>query len=79
VKRQSVIINFVPDKLDPLVTEELVRLGVNPIATIPLDEQVYEYDLRLKSLLDLPDTSKAVRAVNALMAKLVKTEGIHMK
>jgi len=79
VKRQLVIINFVPTKLDPLVTEELDRLGIDFIATIPLDEEVYDYDLKLKSLLDLPDTSKAVRAVNDLMAKLFKTEEIHMK
>ncbi len=70
VKRQSVIINFAPTKLDPLVTEELSRLGIDPAATIPLDEEVYEYDLKLKPLLDLPDTSKAARAVNDLMAKL---------
>ena len=71
VKRQSVIINFAPTKLDPLVSEELARLGIDPIATIPLDGEVYEYDLKLKPLLDLPDTSKAVRAVNKLMAKLL--------
>jgi len=71
VKRQSVIINFVPSKLDPLVTKELEKLGINPAATIPLDEEVYEYDLKLKPLLDLPDTSKAVRAVSDLMAKIL--------
>ena len=76
VKRQLVIINFVPTKLDPLVTEELDRLGIDPIATIPLDEEVYGYDLKLKSLLDLPDTSEAVKAVNDLMTKLLKTEKI---
>jgi CO dehydrogenase maturation factor len=71
VKRQSVVINYVPTTLDPLVTEELARLGIDPMATIPLDEQVYEYDLKLKPLLDLPDTSKAVTAIIDLMAKLV--------
>jgi CO dehydrogenase maturation factor len=71
IKKQIVIIDSVPAKLDPLVTEELDRLGIDPIATIPLDEEVYEYDLKLKSLLDLPDTSKAVIAVNDLMAKLL--------
>ncbi|GAI92364.1 unnamed protein product, partial [marine sediment metagenome] len=65
-------------KLDPLVTEELDRLGIDSIATIPLDEEVYEYDLKLKSLLDLPDTSKAARAVNDLMTNLLKEE-IHAK
>lgn len=71
VKRQSVIINFVPPTLNPFVTEELTRLGIDSIATVPLDEEVYEYDLKSKPLLDLPDTSKAVRAVSDLMAKLL--------
>jgi len=70
VKKQSVIINFAPTKLDPLVIEELERLGIEPTAIIPEDEQVYEYDLKLKPLLDLPDTSKAVRAVSDLMVNL---------
>ena len=71
VKRQSVIINFAPAKLDPVITEELARLGIEPITTIPLDEEVYDYDLKLKPLLDLPDTSKAVTAVDKLMAKIL--------
>jgi len=71
VKRQSVLINLVPDGLDPLVVEELNRLGINPTATIPWDEEVYQYDLKLKPLLDLPDSSKAVRAVDDLMTKLL--------
>jgi len=70
VKKQSVIINFVPTKLEPLVIEELDRLGIEPTAIIPEDEQVYEYDIKLKPLLDLPDTSKAVRAISDLMANL---------
>ena len=71
VKRQSVIINMVPASLDSLVTEEMNRLGIRPTATIPSDKEVYEYDLELKSLLDLPDDSKAVRAVGDLMAQLL--------
>jgi len=72
VKRQTVIINSAPEKLDPLVSEELDRLGIEPTATIPFDEELYEYDLKLKPLLDLPDTSKAVRAVDNLMNRLLK-------
>ncbi len=71
VKRQSVIINFAPAKLDPLVVKELDKLGLEPMATIPLDEEIHEYDLKLKPLLDLPDTSRAVKAVDSLMAKLL--------
>jgi len=75
VKRQSVIINFVPDKLDPIVSEELTKLGIEPTALIPEDEEIYKYDLKLRPLLDLPDTSKAVRAINDLMAKILYQAG----
>jgi len=71
VKSQSVIINFVPNELDPAVAEELDRLGFDSISTIPLDEEVCEYDLKLKPLLDLPEDSKAVRAIDDLMAKIL--------
>ncbi len=79
VKRQSVIINFAPPKLDPLVSGELNKLGINPTATIPLDEEVYQYDLKLKPLLELPDTSKAVKAVADLMVKLLPSENVTVK
>ena len=71
VKRQSVVINFVPARLDPVITSELARLDIEPIAIIPFDEEVRQYDFEMKSLLDLPDTSKAVTAVADLMAKLL--------
>ena len=71
VNRQGVIINFAPAKLAPLVSEELARLEIEPAALIPEDEEIYKYDLELKPLLELPDSSKAVRAVNDLMAELL--------
>jgi len=71
IKRQSVIINLAPSQLDPVITEELATLGIEPTAIIPLDEEVRDYDFRLKPLLDLPDTSKAVEAINHLMDKLL--------
>jgi CO dehydrogenase maturation factor len=79
VKRQSVIINLVPAELDPLVVSELGRLGISPTAIIPFDEEVYQYDLKLKPLLELPDNSKAVAAVKALMDRLLKSEKIQIK
>jgi len=71
VKKQSVIINFAPDELAPLVNEELARLKIEPTALIPEDKEVYTYDLELKPLLELPDTSKAVKAVNGLMSHIL--------
>ena len=79
VKRQSVIINFVPNEIDPLISEELVKLDIEPTTTLPLDDEINGYDLKLKPLLDLPDTSKAVMAVSGLMTKLLRTEEIQIK
>jgi CO dehydrogenase maturation factor len=75
VKRQSVLINFVPDGISPVVADEMARLGIEAAAVIPLDDQIYQYDLKLKPLLDLPDSSKAVQAVNALMTTLLGVKG----
>ncbi|MFC2006260.1 carbon monoxide dehydrogenase, partial [Chloroflexota bacterium] len=71
VDKQVAIINYAPAELAPTVNEELARLKIGPVALIPEDEQIYKYDLELKSLLNLPDTSKAVRAVSDLMTELL--------
>ena len=76
IKRQVAIINMVPDKLEPTVSEELDRLGIKPATIIPEDEEVYRYDLEMKPLLDLPDTSKAVGAVNDLMTEILKQAAV---
>lgn len=70
VKRQSVVINRVPDELDSHVSRELGQLGIEPIATIPEDKDVYRYDLERKSLLELPDTPATV-AVEKLMDSIL--------
>ena len=72
VKSQSVIVNAVPSKLDPLVSAELARLGIEPTIIIPEDEELHRYDLELKPLLELPNTSKAVRTVDGLMSKVAQ-------
>jgi len=75
VKRQSVIINQVPDGIDPIVAKEMSRLGLEATATIPIDDEIYQYDIELKPLLDLPDSSRAVQAVNNLMTRLLDGKG----
>jgi len=75
VKRQSVIINQVPDVIDPVVAKEMSRLGIEATAIIPLDDEIYQYDIELKPLLGLPDSSRAVQAVNNLMTKLLDGKG----
>ena len=76
VKRESVIINLVPGKVDPLLVREMERLGITPAAIIPADEELKRYDLEQKPLFSLPDTARAVTAVNGLMDKLLSRAGV---
>jgi len=71
VGRQLVIINSVPDKLDSVINDELGRLEIEATALIPEDEEIYRFDLEFRPLLDMPDTSRAVRAVDDLMAEII--------
>jgi len=79
VKRESIIINQVPGEIDPLLKEEMVKLGIVPAAVIPEDEELKIYDLEQKPLFSLPDTSVAAAAVNDLMDELLKTENVEIK
>jgi CO dehydrogenase maturation factor len=78
VKRESVIINLIPGEIDPLLSQEMDRLGITPAATIPVDEEMQRYDMEQKPLFDLPDTSKAVTAVNGLMERLLSKSGVSL-
>jgi CO dehydrogenase maturation factor len=79
VKRESVIINLVPDSIDPLLTREMDRLGIAPTTTIPVDEELRKFDLEQKPLFDMPDTAKSVLAVKNLMDKLLQPEKVQIK
>jgi len=71
VKRQVVIINMVPDKMDSPVKVETVRLGLVPSALIPEDEMITQFDLEMRPLLDLPADSRAVLTVNKFMEQFL--------
>ncbi|UCE97278.1 MAG: AAA family ATPase [Dehalococcoidia bacterium] len=71
VGRLSVIINRVPQTMDNHLAKELDQFGIKPTATIPLDEEILKYDLEKRSLLNLPDTSKAVQSVRGLMEMIL--------
>jgi CO dehydrogenase maturation factor len=75
VKRESVVINLVPGSVDPLLTEEMNRLGITAAAILPVDEDVKRFDLEQKPLFTLPDSSAAVIAVNELMDRLLSKTG----
>jgi len=71
VKRQSIVINQAPGQLDPMIVGALNELGVRADAVIPMDDLIADYDLQQKPLTELPDASPAVKAMDALMEKLL--------
>jgi CO dehydrogenase maturation factor len=75
VKRESIIINLVSGGIDPLLEEEMNRLGIKPAAIVPVDNDLRHSDLEQKPLFDLPDTSPAVAAVNELLDRLLSLSG----
>ena len=80
VERESVIINQVPDgQIDPLLNQEMERLGITATAVIPVDEVMQRFDLEQKPLFDLPDDSEAVISIGQLMETLLRSENIQVK
>ena len=71
VGKSHVVVSMVADELDPLVVEEMEKLELEAAAIIPQDEELYRFDLEMRPLVDLPDTSSAVRAVDELMEKVL--------
>ena len=71
VKKLLAVVSVAPAELDPLVVEELARHGIELAAVIPEDEELYRYDLELRPLTELPDTSTAVSAVDRLMGQVL--------
>ncbi len=78
VGRQIAIINSVQDALAPRVMEELELLGIESPVIIPRDEEIYQYDLEARPLVELPDDSKAVTAINELMDEILSINKVEV-
>jgi len=71
VGKQFLIINRAPEPLDTTIKEEVERQMLNLLGVIPVDEEVYRYDLEGKPIISLPEESEAVKKVNDLMSKII--------
>ena len=71
IGRELVVITSVPERLDPMVSEEMNKLGIEPAGLIPFDEAIRRYDFERRTLLDLPDDATAVAAVGGLMSRIL--------
>lgn len=70
VEHKGLIVNRAPQTLSKAFLEEAERIGVPILCTIPDDQNLLEFDMERRSLLDLPDDSPAVAAIQALMEKV---------
>ncbi len=71
IKRKLLVINQAPVEIDPLVSAEFSRLGIVPDAMVPEDRLIMESDWHQISLLDMPDDSPAVTAIDDLMTRVL--------
>ncbi len=70
VAHKGLIVNRGPATLGQAFMDEVTRIGVPIIATIPDDNNLLEFDMAQRSLMELPDDSPAVTAVDQLMVKV---------
>jgi CO dehydrogenase maturation factor len=71
VGKQFLVINRAPEHLDTSIREEVGNQGLNLLGVIPVDEEVFQYDLKGTPIMNLPDESTAVKMVNELMNKVI--------
>ena len=71
VGKQFLVINRAPEHLDTSIREEVEKQGLNLLGVIPVDEEVFQYDLKGTPIMSLPDESKAVKVVNELMNRVI--------
>ncbi len=69
----GLVVNRAPATLGKAFLDEVEKIGIPIICTLPNDEALLEFDMDRKSLLDLPDDSPAVEAVKEMMDKVLGT------
>jgi CO dehydrogenase maturation factor len=74
VRQKGLVVNRAPDKLSQAFLDEVEQIGVPLLCTIPQDDNLLEFDMERRSMLELPDDSPAVLAVNDLMEKAIKVK-----
>lgn len=74
VDQTHLILNRVPDELDPRLREKIDRLQLDLAGTVPLDDRIYRFDLEGRPMTELPDDSISLRAVYDILGKVVPIE-----
>ncbi len=69
VKQLGLIVTRAPEQLNAAFLSEAEVIGIPLAAIIPDDPALLDFDMEKRSLLELPDTSPSVAAVNTLLTK----------
>ncbi len=59
------------DKIEESVWERIKKENLNFLGAIPFDQKIWQFDLEVRSLIELPDESLAVREFNRLVEKVI--------
>jgi len=73
VKHKGLIVNRAPETLSQPFLDEVESIGIPILCTIPDDNNLLEFDMERRSLLELEDDSPAVAAINQMMEKVKET------
>ncbi|UCC66910.1 MAG: AAA family ATPase [Deltaproteobacteria bacterium] len=71
VKTMGFVINRVPGEIDPLIVQKVEATGLAILGSIPEDDQIGRFDIEGRSLLELPEDNKVVRAVTQIVEKIL--------
>lgn len=69
IKDLGIVVTRAPEKLSDAFLAEVAEIGVPIVGKIPDDPALLDYDMEKRSLLELPDTSPAVVAIDQLMSQ----------
>jgi CO dehydrogenase maturation factor len=70
VKHKGLVVNRAPETLSRAFLDEVESIGVPLLCTLPDDSNLLSFDMERRSLLDLPDDSPAVVAIDRMMEKV---------
>ncbi len=63
----GIVVTRGPEKLNDKFLEEVEEIGLPIVAIIPDDPALLDFDMEKRSLMELPDDSPAVAAVEAML------------
>ncbi len=72
VENVGLVVNRAPEQLGDVFLEEVEKIGIPIVSTLPNDGALLDFDMERRSLLELPDDAPAVTAVDVMMHNVFK-------